>query len=130
MNAQMSLPSSPSAPAADRRFILLGVSWATYERLLADFSNSHAAHCTYDQGVLEIMVVPLRHEKLKHILETLVEFLRPSLISTLRAWVQPHSAGQTLYAALIPTPVSTLPKPTISGAGKTVILPLTRHPSS
>ncbi len=36
--------------------ILQGVSWETYERLLADFEDSHAAHLTYDRGVLEILV--------------------------------------------------------------------------
>ncbi len=79
MNAHMSLPSSSSASAADRRVILRGVSWATCEGLLADFRDSHAAHFTDDQGVLEIMVLSLRHEKLKHILETLVEFLAAEL---------------------------------------------------
>jgi len=40
-----------------QRVILPGVSWATYERLLADFQDSHTAHFTYDRGVLEIMVL-------------------------------------------------------------------------
>jgi hypothetical protein len=42
---------------ASQRLILQGVSWETYESLLADFVDSHAAHFTYNQGVLEIMVL-------------------------------------------------------------------------
>ena len=55
--------------------ILHGISWATYERLLADYQDSHAAHFAYDQGELEIMVLSLEHERLKHTLATLVEVL-------------------------------------------------------
>lgn len=83
VNAQthtaLPVTAPPSALEADRRLILPGVSWTTSERLLADFSDSHAAHFPYDQGVLEIVVLSLRHEKLKHILETLVEFLAAEL---------------------------------------------------
>ena len=39
----------------DRRVIIQGVSWETYERLLADFGDSHAARLTFDQGMIEIM---------------------------------------------------------------------------
>ena len=83
MNAQTQtappVMSLRPTPDTGQRLILPGVSWATYERLLADFSDSHAAHFSYDQGVLEIMVLSLRHEKLKHILETLIEFLAAEL---------------------------------------------------
>jgi Uma2 family endonuclease len=58
-----------------QRVILPGVSWETYRQLLADFEDNHAAHFTYDRGVLEIMVLSLKHEKLKHLLATLVELL-------------------------------------------------------
>jgi Uma2 family endonuclease len=65
-------PPSPS-PEVDRCVILHGVSWATYERLLADFQDSHAAHFAYDQGVLEIMVLSLEHEKTNRRLHSLFE---------------------------------------------------------
>ncbi len=55
--------------------ILHSISWATYERLLADYQDSHAAHFAYDQGELEITVLSLEHERLKHTLATLVEVL-------------------------------------------------------
>jgi len=46
------------APAQEEHCIVLhGVSWATYERLLADFADSHAAHFAYDQGRLEILTL-------------------------------------------------------------------------
>jgi hypothetical protein len=44
-----------------QRMILHRVSWATYERLLVDFENSHAVHFSYDRGVLEIMVLSTKH---------------------------------------------------------------------
>lgn len=56
--------SQPSG--TDRCFILSGVSWETYERLLADMQDNHAAHFAYDQGMLEIMAPSHEHESLKH----------------------------------------------------------------
>ena len=64
---------------SDQRLILHGISWATYERLLADYQDSHAAHFVYDQGELEIMVLSLEQERLKHTLATLVEVLAEEL---------------------------------------------------
>jgi len=58
-----------------QRVILHGVSWETYERLLADFQDSHAAHFAYDQGALEIMVLSLKHETFNRMLATLVEIV-------------------------------------------------------
>lgn len=81
IHTQTALPTSLplQSPHTNQCLLLPGISWETYERLLADCSDSHAAHFSYDQGVLEIMVLSLRHEKLKHILETLVEFLAAEL---------------------------------------------------
>jgi hypothetical protein len=42
----------------DRRVIIKGVSWETYERLLADFGDSHAARLTFDQGMLARIIHP------------------------------------------------------------------------
>lgn len=55
--------------------ILQGVSWQTYECLLADFEDSHAAHFTYDQGVLEILVPSIKHEEPNRTLALLIEML-------------------------------------------------------
>ncbi len=43
----------PSSP--DHCILLSGVRWETYESLLADMQDSHAAHFAYDRGVVEIM---------------------------------------------------------------------------
>ena len=56
-----------------QHLILRGVSWETYERLLADFQDSHAAHFAYDQGVLEIMVLSAEHERPNRTIALLVE---------------------------------------------------------
>jgi hypothetical protein len=34
----------------DRRVIITGVSWQTYERLLVDFGDSHAARVASEKG--------------------------------------------------------------------------------
>ena len=57
-----------SLAEAGQRLMLHGVSWETYERLLADFQDSHAAHFTYDRGVLEIMVLSFEHEKINRLI--------------------------------------------------------------
>src|SRR5262245_8105775 len=71
---QLTPPSEPS-----QRFILHGVSWATYQRLLNDFKESHAAHFAYDRGVLEIMVLSTKHERPNRTLALLVEVLAEEL---------------------------------------------------
>ncbi|HKA54103.1 MAG TPA: Uma2 family endonuclease [Candidatus Binatia bacterium] len=60
-------------PKLGQRVILHGVSWETYERLLADFPDSHAAHFAYDRGTLEIMVLSFGHEKINRLIHTLLE---------------------------------------------------------
>ena len=62
-----------------QRLILHGVSWATYQRLLDDFKDSHAAHFAYDRGVLEIMVLSSKHERPNRTLALLVEVLAEEL---------------------------------------------------
>ena len=52
--------ASVVSPEGGQRVILHGISWETYEQLLSDFQDSHAAHFTYDRGALEIMVLSLQ----------------------------------------------------------------------
>ncbi|MGH8006933.1 MAG: Uma2 family endonuclease, partial [Candidatus Binatia bacterium] len=79
MNTQMETvaPIAPSPPPieAEQRVILHGVSWDTYERLLADFPESNAVHFAYDQGVLEIMAPSPEHGASTDILALLVNVL-------------------------------------------------------
>ncbi|MDQ3687784.1 MAG: Uma2 family endonuclease [Acidobacteriota bacterium] len=60
---------------AQQKVILHGVTWETYERLLAEHQDSSSTRFAYDRGTLEIMILSLRHERLKHTLATLVEIV-------------------------------------------------------
>lgn len=53
--------------------ILNGISWETYERLLAEHQDSSGTHFTYDRGRLEIMVLSAKHEKPNRALALVVE---------------------------------------------------------
>lgn len=59
----------------DQRVIIRGVSWETYERLLADFAESHAARVSFNRGTLEIMTPSFAHERPIHLLVQVVEVL-------------------------------------------------------
>ena len=69
------LDAIPQSDLAGRmqHLILHGVSWETYERLVDDFQESHAAHFAYDRGVLEIMVLSAEHERPNRTIALLVE---------------------------------------------------------
>jgi Uma2 family endonuclease len=56
---------------AEQRVILRNISWETYERLLAERGESSSPRFTYDQGVLEIMVVSFEHEQLNRLIADL-----------------------------------------------------------
>jgi Uma2 family endonuclease len=60
--------------------MLTGVSWATYERLLAERDRVRpGVKLTYDRGRLEIMTVSRVHERWKGILARLIEALTMEL---------------------------------------------------
>ena len=59
----------------EQKVILKGVSWETYERLLAEHEGESGTRFTYDSGTLEILVPSARHEKPNRILASLVEVL-------------------------------------------------------
>lgn len=59
----------------ERRVILDGVSWGTYERLLAERAEGGGTRFAYDEGALEIMTASFRHEKLKRTIDLLVELI-------------------------------------------------------
>lgn len=79
--SELSLPvmPQPSRPETNQSVILKGISWETYERLLAEHTESSGTHFTYDRGRLEIMVLSAEHEALKHALEVLVEIFAEEL---------------------------------------------------
>jgi Uma2 family endonuclease len=56
---------------------LSGISWETYERLLAEHEGRQSPRFTYDRGELEIMVISFEHEEsnrlLDHLFATIAE---------------------------------------------------------
>lgn len=72
------VPQSP-LPETNQCVILEGISWETYERLLAEHTENSGTHFTYDRGRLEIMVLSAEHETLKHALELLIEIFAEEL---------------------------------------------------
>jgi Uma2 family endonuclease len=54
------------------RVILHGISWETYERILADYEDVNSPHFAYCDGDLEIMVMEFQHESLKMKLSELI----------------------------------------------------------
>ena len=79
----MAIALSPQEQAV-QQVILHGVSWQTYERLLADFAESHAAHFAYNRGVLEIHVPSAKHEEANRTMALLVEMLAVELDVSVR----------------------------------------------
>jgi Uma2 family endonuclease len=59
------------APPAEQRIRLSGISWETYERLLAEHEGRQSPRFTYDRGELEIMVISFEHEEANRILHDL-----------------------------------------------------------
>ena len=55
--------------------ILDRVTWDTYERLITEHGERCGTRFTYDEGVLQIMVVSSRHERPNRRLASLVEVL-------------------------------------------------------
>jgi Uma2 family endonuclease len=55
--------------------ILDRVTWETYDRLITEHGERSGTRFTYDEGVLQIMVVSSRHERPNRLLATLVMVL-------------------------------------------------------
>src|SRR5687767_11127396 len=53
-------------------FMLHGVSWRTYELLIADHDDQRAPRFTYDRGELEIVSPSFEHERVNQALANLV----------------------------------------------------------
>lgn len=75
------MPISAPRPTSEvvERVILHGISWDTYERLLAEHNESSSIHFAFDQGTLEIMVLSAKHEALKHTLALVVDVIAEEL---------------------------------------------------
>ena len=68
----------------DRLVTLRGISWQTYNRILAEHGEKGGTRFTYDEGVLEIMVLSSRHEEPNRTLALLVEVLAEEMNIDLR----------------------------------------------
>jgi len=85
MNVQTSslLEAIETLPA-NSTLLLHEVSWAEYEDLLALLPDNPRFRLSYDQGILEIMTLSYRHERLKslfaHLLAVLAEELNLNLV--------------------------------------------------
>src|SRR5882724_35565 len=67
------MASAISSP--EQLVILDRVTWETYERLITEHGERCGTRFTYDEGVLQIMVISSRHERPNRRLATLVEVL-------------------------------------------------------
>ena len=64
-----------ASPPAEQRVILRGISWFTFERLLAERGNQGGSRVAYDGVVHEIMSPAREHERLVAALRRFVETL-------------------------------------------------------
>lgn len=78
---ETTLPPAHQAPPSGtgQHIVLYGISWETYERLLADLVDSSAPRLTFDQGVLEVMSPTAEHEEYNRTLALLVEVVAEEL---------------------------------------------------
>jgi Uma2 family endonuclease len=66
-------------PPSEQRFILHGVPWRTYERLLRAFAERPGVRLTYDRGILELMTLSHEHESYSYLLSRFVDVLTEEL---------------------------------------------------
>ncbi len=64
--------SVENLPQAENRVLLSGISWATFESLLAESKNP-GTRFTYDRGYLEMMSPSREHERLKRYIGRMIE---------------------------------------------------------
>jgi Uma2 family endonuclease len=80
-SSETTSPPAHQAPPSGtgQHIVLYGISWETYERLLADLVDSSAPRLTFDQGVLEVMSPTAEHEEYNRTLALLVEVVAEEL---------------------------------------------------
>jgi Uma2 family endonuclease len=80
-------PPAPTVPiviAPEQRMVLSGISWRTYEGLLADHLE-RGPRFAYDRGLLEIMTTGADHERDNRTLAEVVIFVAQESASTISA---------------------------------------------
>ena len=79
----------PRAPQGERRVLLRGVSWTTYQQLLRDIGDHRGVRLAFDSGSLEIMSPGTLHENVKTITACVVEmyaFLSGASVEGYGSW--------------------------------------------
>lgn len=101
----------------EQRVVLQNVSWETYERLLAERTESPGTRFTYDEGALEITVVSIAHENPNRTLAQLVDILAEETEEISTTPVQPRSSERTWPkdSSLIPASTSATPSRLAAG---------------
>jgi Uma2 family endonuclease len=79
------------SPPAEQRMVLHGISWETYERLLADHEQRSAPRFTYDRGELAIMSPLPDHERYNRLVQMLVPVAAGEL------GIDTYSLGSTTF---------------------------------
>lgn len=80
ITVEQTLESTPAWTTAPiQRVLLASVSWNTYQQLLAEHDGNRSTHFTYDEGLLEIMVLSARHERKADVLSQIVAVLAEEL---------------------------------------------------
>ena len=67
------VPAGEYVPTADQRIVMHGVSWAQYERQLAQRGEASSPRIAYFEGTLELMSPSIDHEDCKTIIARLLE---------------------------------------------------------
>jgi Uma2 family endonuclease len=67
------IPAGEYVPTADQRSVMYGVSWAQYERQLAQRGEASSPRIAYFEGTLELMRPSRDHERIKSYIGCLVE---------------------------------------------------------
>ncbi len=75
----------------EQRVLLHGVSWETYERLVAELEDCPGVRMTYDRGRLELMSLSYPHDWIKTLLGRFVETM------TLELGIPLKSGGSTTF---------------------------------
>jgi Uma2 family endonuclease len=71
--ATVQSPPPTETGQPEQRIILHGVSWETYERLLAEHTGRRSPRFAYDRGELEIMAPSAEHERDNWVLARIAE---------------------------------------------------------
>ncbi len=83
-NGAVDPPVVSPQPQPAQRVVLHGISWETYEHLLADLADRSAPRLTFDQGVLEIMSPTPEHEEYNRTLAAVIEVVAAELLINIR----------------------------------------------